>query len=63
VDTLFKSSRNFSSLSLKDLIEARDLFHYHLLNKKNVVATALGLYLIRKRDRRAWPAALGNLGG
>jgi hypothetical protein len=43
----------FSSLSLKDLIEARDLFHYHLLNKKNVVATALGLYRIRKSD--PWP--------
>ncbi len=26
MDTLFKSSSNFASLSLKDLIEARDLF-------------------------------------
>lgn len=55
MDTLFKSSSNFASLSLKDLIEARDLFHYHLLNKKNVVATALGLYRIRKAD--PWPKA------
>ncbi|AMN40936.1 hypothetical protein [Rhodoplanes sp. Z2-YC6860] len=54
MDTLFKSSRNFASLSLKDLIEARDLFHYHLLNKKNVVATALGLYRIRIHD--PWPS-------
>ncbi|HEY4324677.1 MAG TPA: hypothetical protein VGN20_11850 [Mucilaginibacter sp.] len=41
---------NFSQLSLKDLIEARDLFHVHLMNKKNVVATAIGRYLIRKKD-------------
>jgi hypothetical protein len=41
---LFKSSTNFVSLSLKDLLEARDQFHYHLMNKKNVVATAVGLY-------------------
>ena len=54
MDTLFKSSSNFASLSLNDLIEARDLFHYHLMNKKNVVATALGLYRIRKSD--PWPA-------
>ena len=53
MDSLFKSSSNFNSLSLKDLIDARDLFHYHLMNKKNVVATALGLYRIRKGD--PWP--------
>jgi hypothetical protein len=54
MDTLFKASATFASLSLKDLIEARDLFHYHLINKKNVVATALGLYRIRKTD--PWPS-------
>jgi hypothetical protein len=54
MDSLFKNSSNFSSLSLADLIEARDLFHYHLMNKKNVVATALGLYRIRKTDK--WPS-------
>src|SRR5689334_10285547 len=54
MDTLFKSSSNFASLSLKDLVEARDLFHYHLINKKNVVATALGLYRIRVHD--PWPS-------
>src|SRR5262245_10708576 len=53
MDTLFKSSSNFASLSLKDLAEARNLFHYHLMNKKNVVATALGLYRVRKSD--PWP--------
>jgi hypothetical protein len=55
MDALFNTSSNFASLSLKDLIEARDLFHYHLLNKKNVVATAIGLYRIRKAD--PWPSA------
>jgi len=53
MDSLFKSSSNFNSLALKDLIDARDLFHYHLMNKRNVVATALGLYRIRKGD--PWP--------
>ena len=53
VDSLFKNSSNFASLSLKDLVEARDLFHNHLSNKKNVVGTALGLYRIRKSD--PWP--------
>jgi hypothetical protein len=54
MDTLFKSSSSFASLSLKDLLEARDLFHYHLMNKKNVEATAVGLYRIRKSDH--WPS-------
>jgi hypothetical protein len=54
MSTLFKSSSNFPSLSLKDLLEARDLFHYHLMNKENVVATAIGLYRIRKSD--PWPS-------
>src|SRR5947208_14466407 len=53
MDTLFKSSSGFASLSLKDLIEARDLFHYHRMGKKNVVGTALGPYRIRKGD--PWP--------
>ena len=38
---------NFHHLSVKDLIEARDMFHVHLINKHNVVATAIGRYLIR----------------
>lgn len=50
---------NFNSLSLPDLVEARDLFHVHLINKKNVVATAVGKYRIRKTD--PWPAQKGYL--
>jgi hypothetical protein len=44
------SHNNFSHLSIRDLIEARDQFHVHLMNKKNVIATAIGRYLIRKED-------------
>lgn len=44
---LFSSKFNFNHLSVKDLVEARDLFHYHLINKKNVIATAVGRYRIR----------------
>jgi len=49
---------DFSSLSLKDLIEARDLYHFHLMSKANVVGTAVGLYLIR--DKEDWPRARGE---
>ena len=45
---------NFQSLSFKDLLEARDQYHWHLMNKANVIGTAVGLYLIRKHDR--WPS-------
>lgn len=41
---------NYNDLSLTDLIEARDLFHVHLMNKRNVIATAVGRYRIRKTD-------------
>lgn len=49
---------DFASLSLKDLIEARDLYHFHLMSKANVVGTAVGLYLIR--DEEDWPKASGE---
>jgi hypothetical protein len=50
MDDILGTQNNFKSLSIKDLLEARDLYHYHLLNKKNVVGTAIGLYLIRHTD-------------
>ena len=40
----------FNNLSVKDLLEARDLFHVHLMNKENVVGTAIGRYRIRFED-------------
>lgn len=35
--------RNFASLSTKDLLEARDQYHWHLIHKRNVIGTAVGL--------------------
>ncbi|MBS1902900.1 MAG: hypothetical protein JSS75_04280 [Bacteroidetes bacterium] len=48
---------DFHQLSVKDLLDARDHFHVHLMNKKNVVATAIGRYLIRRSDPRPGTAA------
>ena len=50
MDDILGTRNNFRSLSIKDLLEARDLYHFHLLNKANVVGTAIGLYLIRHTD-------------
>ncbi len=47
---------DFDSLSISDLLEARDLYHLHLMNKENVVATAVGYYRIRKNE--LWPGKL-----
>ena len=49
---------NFGTLSLRDLIEARDQYHSHLMSKANVVGTAIGLYLIRTDE--AWPDQVGD---
>ncbi len=46
-------SYDYTALSMQDLLTARDLYHLHLMNKKNVVATAIGYYRIRKAD--TWP--------
>lgn len=48
---------SFADLSLRDLLDARDMFHVHLMNKQNVVATAVGFYRIRKDE--PWPNAVG----
>ncbi|MFC0808953.1 hypothetical protein ACFHWW_26530 [Ensifer sp. P24N7] len=42
--------RNFSSLSMRDLLDAREAYHVHLANLDNVFATAIGRYLIRDED-------------
>jgi hypothetical protein len=52
-DDILGVGRNFASLSTKDLLEARDLYHWHLIHKANVVGTAIGLYRIRRADD--WP--------
>lgn len=56
--SVLELSYDYSSLSLKDLIEARDTFHYHLLSKANVIGTAVGRYLIRHDE--AWPRRQGE---
>jgi hypothetical protein len=40
----------FGQLSVSDLLKARDTYHFHLLNKANVIGTAVGYYLIRAGD-------------
>ncbi len=52
------ASFDFASLSLRDLIEARDLYHFHLMSKANVIGTAVGLYLVRKEQD--WPHSVGE---
>jgi len=46
----FPPKKNFKSLSVVDLLEAREAYHAHLINKENVVATAIGFYRLRKDD-------------
>src|SRR5262245_56747721 len=46
----FATRPQFASLSLIDLLRARDQFHPHLMHKANVVGTAVGRYRIRKAD-------------
>lgn len=45
--------REFNQLNVPDLLLAREKNHIELMRRANVVATAIGLYLIRKRD--PWP--------
>lgn len=43
--------RQFSSLSVKDLLDAREAYHIHLMHLENVVATAIGRYRFTADDR------------
>lgn len=40
----------FNSLSIRDLLDARNAYHVHLAHLENVVATAIGRYRIKKSD-------------
>ena len=46
----FPPRPDYSSLSIKDLVEAREAYHIQLSSLDNVVATAIGRYLIRSDD-------------
>jgi len=47
---IFPPRRDYVSLSVKDLIDARDAYHVYLGTLQNVVATAIGRYLIHEDD-------------
>src|SRR4051794_34273325 len=61
MDTRFYQTpgNDFDSLSFMDLLEARDLYHVHLMNYPMVVATAIGRYRIRSEE--SWPEADGTV--
>lgn len=46
----FPPQRDYSSLSVRDLVEARDAYHLHLSHLSNVTATAVGRYRIHEDD-------------
>ena len=46
----FPPRRDYSSLSIKDLLDARDAYHVYLASLENVVGTAIGRYLIHRKD-------------
>src|SRR5262245_40920150 len=50
----FPPRRDYSSLSIRDLLDAREAYHVYLSTLENVVATAIGRYLIYRDD---WYAA------
>jgi len=49
----FPPKRDFRSLSVKDLLEAREAYHVFLSSMENVVATAIGRFRIRTKDPNA----------
>jgi len=46
----FPPRRDFASLSMLDLIEAREAYHVYLSGLENVVATAIGRFRFQKQD-------------
>jgi hypothetical protein len=48
--TIFPPRRDYASLSIKDLLDARDAYRLQLSSLDNVVATAVGRYFIHKDD-------------
>ena len=53
----------YEKLSLKDLLEARDQYHVHLMEHPNVVATAIGMYRVRRTDDYPPPWGKGKRKG
>lgn len=46
----FPPRRDYSSLSVQDLLDARDAYHVYLASLEHVVATAIGRYRIHRED-------------
>lgn len=44
--SILSTAHNFASLSVKDLLDAREAYHVHLVHLENVVATAVGRYRV-----------------
>ena len=57
----YRPAHSYDQLSLRDLLDARDLYHIHLMQHRNVVATAVGRYRIRQKD--SWPNEKGDRKG
>jgi hypothetical protein len=47
---IFPPRRDYASVSIKDLLDAREAYHVHLSELENVVGTAIGRYLINEKD-------------
>ena len=52
--------RRFSSLGVRDLLEARDQYHWHLTHLENVLGTAVGRYLQRGEEHEGEPRTFQN---
>jgi len=50
----FPPRRNFSSLSIRDLLDARDAYHVQLAHYETVIGTAIGRYLLRSKEAKDW---------
>jgi hypothetical protein len=50
----FPPRRNFSSLSINDLLDARHAYHVHLAHYDTVIGTAIGRYLLRPKEKDEW---------
>ena len=50
---IWTQHKNYHALSIGDLLDAREAYHVHLAHLENVFATAVGRFLIRRRDADA----------
>lgn len=57
VTSSYRPADAYDLLSVRDLLDARDQYHIHLMRHLNVVATAIGRYRIRVTD--SWPTESG----